>query len=159
MTNELACPCGSKIDYSVCCEKLIAGIAVAQTAQQLMRSRFSAFAKNEIDYLIATWHPSKRHEINRQSLLKTAESCDWLSLSILDTAEGQQADEQGEVEFLAIFKEEKLEAMQERSRFVKENGQWFYLGGVQKKPVLPGRNDPCWCGSGKKSKKCHGVVG
>lgn len=158
MADELVCPCGSKKNYWECCEQLISGNAVAQTARQLMRSRFSAYSKNEIDYLIATWHPSKRHEISKQSLLKTAESCDWLSLSILDTAEGQQADEQGEVEFLAVFKEEKLGAMQERSRFIKENGQWFYVDGIQKKPTLPGRSDPCWCGSGKKSKKCHGVI-
>lgn len=159
MTDELACPCGSKKNYSECCEPLICGKSAAQTAQQLMRSRYSAFCKREVDYLIATWHPSRRHEINRESLLKTAESCDWLSLSILNTVEGESSDLQGEVEFLAIFKKDKLGAMQERSLFSKERGQWFYLDGVQKKPTLPGRNDPCWCGSGKKSKKCHGVLG
>jgi SEC-C motif-containing protein len=121
-----------------------------------MRSRYSAFSKKEVGYLVDTWHPSKRREISSQSILKSAESCDWLSLTILDVTAGQPGDTEGFVEFLAIFKTEKLGALQERSRFIQEDGRWLYLDGEQKKPTLPGRNDPCWCGSGKKSKKCHG---
>lgn len=121
-----------------------------------MRSRYAAFHEGEIDYLIETLHPSKRSASDRQSLANTSQNCDWLKLQIHEVENGTEEDESGFVEFSAYFKEKNFGVFREKSRFVKENGLWFYIEGEIKKPHLPGRNDPCWCGSDRKYKKCHG---
>ncbi len=149
------CPCNNAATYADCCEPLHKGVRKAETAEQLMRSRFSAYSKGQVDYLVATLHPSKRGESDRQSLLNTVENCQWLMLDVLDVSEGSATENLGFVEFVAYFKEKVIGAQRERSRFIKEDGLWFYVDGEIKKPNFPGRNEPCWCGSGKKTKKCH----
>ena len=156
MINSEPCPCGKIETYQSCCQPLHQGEKKADSAEQLMRSRYSAFSKGQIDYLLATHHPSRRNEVDLVSLQKTLENCQWLKLEILAV---EASDNNGFVEFVAYFKEKAFGALRERSRFKKADGQWFYLDGEQKKPDFPGRNDPCWCDSGKKSKKCHGVMG
>ncbi len=155
MTPHERCPCGKPEAYQACCAPLHQGMKKAETAEQLMRSRYTAFSQGQVDYLIATLHPSKRSESTHRSLLDTLENCQWLKLEILDTSDGSAEDESGFVEFVAYFKEREFGALRERSRFIKEDGIWFYVDGDIKKPKLPGRNEPCWCGSGKKVKKCH----
>jgi SEC-C motif-containing protein len=157
MMND-RCPCGRDLPYENCCAPLHQGKAKAETAEQLMRSRYSAFSKGLVDYLIKTLHPAKRTESDRLSLAKTIDNTQWLKLEILETVAGMADDTEGAVEFMAYYESDnKHGAMREKSRFIKEEGDWFYVDGQQKKPVYPGRNDPCWCGSGKKFKKCHGV--
>jgi len=156
MNQDEPCPCGSEKSYQECCEPLHMGQARAKTAEQLMRSRYSAFSKGLVEYLLKTLHPSKRNENVQFSLLNTLNTCQWLKLELLDTIAGTVEDNIGFVEFVAYFMEKKVSAMQEKSRFIKEEGIWFYVDGETKKPEPPGRNEPCWCGSGKKSKKCHG---
>ena len=125
-----------------------------------MRSRYSAFCEQNIDYLIATHHPSKRLPDDAEQLTSSMQNCQWLSLKILDTQLGGPSDDQGEVEFVASYTQsEKPGLLHERSRFRKEQEQWFYVDGDLYETPQPdklGRNDPCWCGSGKKFKKCHG---
>lgn len=122
-----------------------------------MRSRYSAFATAKIDYLMATHHPSKRLLGERSSLAQTCQDTSWLWLDVVDTENGTADDTEGVVEFIAKFSAGgQLSMLHERSRFVKEGGQWFYLDGVQNDGQPRGRNDPCWCQSGKKYKKCHG---
>ncbi len=150
------CPCSASSTYQECCEPYHVGARKPRTAEQLMRSRYSAFSKGLIDYLIDTLHPSKREGNEREKLQLSLDHTQWLNLKIIATSDGSEKDRSGIVEFRAIFKTEKLGAIQERSRFVRENGQWYYQDGESQKPVLPKRNDPCWCGSGKKTKKCHG---
>jgi SEC-C motif-containing protein len=153
------CPCGTQKTYSDCCQPFHLNKQPAPTAEALMRSRYSAFALSEVDYLINTHHPSTRSTDDRQLLLSTINSTRWLNLDIIDCKQGQLTDSTGTVEFIATFKEgEQLGQMHEVSRFVKENNQWFYVDGdvENKSPPKPGRNDPCWCDSGKKFKKCHG---
>jgi len=71
-------------------------------------------------------------------------------------------DDSGEIEFIAVYEENhQLFQLCENSTFIKENGRWFYLNGTiansdKAHQVRLGRNDPCWCGAGKKFKKCHG---
>jgi SEC-C motif domain protein len=60
------------------------------------------------------------------------------------------------VEFAAFYKNSKIEQLHENSKFIYENGQWYYLDGILLDPIKITRNEPCWCGSIKKYKKCHG---
>ena len=127
-----------------------------------MRSRFTAFCRGNIDYLIASHHPSQRRADDQQQLSNSIDQCEWLNLSIQQTLLGQIDDNTGEVEYIALYKQQgQLSQLHENSRFVKEGGQWFYLNGdinlhdKNADRVTVGRNDSCWCGSGKKFKKCH----
>lgn len=122
-----------------------------------MRSRYAAFCKRHVDYLIATLHPSKRQPNDHAVLADTIDRRQWLGLRILDTRRGGRTDDDGYVEFVAYFSGPGPGQMHEQSRFVKEEGRWFYVEGEQKAPVKTGRNAPCWCGSGKKYKRCHGA--
>jgi SEC-C motif-containing protein len=125
-----------------------------------MRSRYSAFCLGEVDYLIATRHPSGRRLDDRRQLLATLAKTEWVNLRVLATELGTAEDETGEVEFVATYKEDGiLRQLHERSHFVREGDRWFYASGEHENLRAlpkPGRNEPCWCGSGKKYKKCHG---
>jgi SEC-C motif-containing protein len=147
-----SCPCGSALPYRDCCEPLHRGEREATIAEALMRSRYSAFVLKRSDYLIVTWHPSTRPS----SLDISDDDTPWQRLAILVTERGTASDSEGVVEFAAYYRGGQLH---ERSRFVKEDGRWFYVDG----DILPslaatkvGRNDPCSCGSGRKFKRCCG---
>ncbi|MCR8921466.1 YchJ family protein [Dasania sp. GY-MA-18] len=163
MTTATAlCPCGSNKNFADCCQPLLAGEQQAETAEQLMRSRYSAFCQHDVDYLIATHHPSKHEHDDKEQLRQTLASCRWLQLKIVQALQGQADDDSGTVEFIAVYEENKqLFQLCEKSSFIKEDGRWYYLDGIisnshQAHAAKLGRNDPCWCGSGKKFKKCHG---
>lgn len=118
-----------------------------------MRSRYTAFVLHDADYLIKTWHPSCHAIDFRPGLEQNFTITEWLGLTVFASAEGKHAEE-GYVSFVARFREQgKPGAIIERSRFLKENGQWYYIDGTR--PLI-GRNDTCPCGSGKKFKKCCG---
>lgn len=129
-----------------------------------MRSRFSAFCRSNIDYLIASHHPSQRRPDDRMQLAETLNECEWLNLTIIDAPQVRPDQSQGIVEFTASYlRRGKKALLHERSNFIKEQGKWFYLDGSiletpPNKSTLQkqGRNDPCQCGSGKKYKHCHG---
>jgi len=118
-----------------------------------MRSRYTAFVEKRADYLIQTWHPSCQAGTFRQEIEAGFANTEWLGLTLFEQAEGSHSGE-GFVSFVARFNEKgKTGAIIERSRFLKENGQWYYIDGTR--PQF-GRNDPCPCGSEKKFKKCCG---
>jgi len=138
-----------------------------------MRSRYSAFCVGAIDYLLQTRHPSKRHLDSASDIQATAQNTQWLKLEIVSHTQGSSLDDQGTVTFKAIYKENNETcSLEECSRFLKQNSHWFYLDGEHDLkrhnqqpdtktdskaiPKKTGRNDPCWCGSNKKFKKCHG---
>ncbi len=121
-----------------------------------MRSRYSAFVLHCWDYLQETWHKSTR-PIPFSPM--GAELPAWLGLEVLSQEWDPQSDE-AYVEFKAFFRHQNApQALHEKSRFLRENGRWYYLDGEQY-PVPPGalptRNAPCPCGSGKKFKRCCG---
>lgn len=156
------CPCGRSLAYAGCCGRLHQQLERPATAEDLMRSRYSAFALQLADYLVATLHPSRRRPGEKIALEQSfADTC-WDGLVILDRQAGNSGDSSGVVEFVAHFHSlqphnpQRAGQIHERSRFVCEDGQWLYVDGDLLPPLLPGRNDPCWCGSGKKFKKCHG---
>ena len=152
MSVDQPCPCGSQKSYGQCCAPLHAREYTAATAEALMRSRYSAYVLKNTDYLAATWHPSTRPTV----LDLASDGTAWQRLAILATQHGGADDDTGTVEFAAFFSGGQLH---ERSRFVKQEGRWFYLDGEILPPLVQakvGRNDPCPCGSGKKFKKCCG---
>ena len=118
-----------------------------------MRSRYSAYVKKNVDYLIATWHPDCHAEEWRDGIIQSFGNTTWLGLTVIaEMAEDHEAF----VEFIARFKDTnspQVSAMHERSRFLRIKEHWYYIDGIR--PSV-GRNDTCPCGSGKKYKKCCG---
>ena len=141
---------------------MILGKAPAQTAEQLLRSRYSAHVKEQVDYIYNTTHPAQRANVNRNQVADWSRQAHWLGLEILNTKDGQTADESGTVEFVASYREKgKKITHHEIATFKKDDGLWFFFDGEAPKPTQVirngpkvGRNDPCPCGSGKKYKKC-----
>lgn len=160
MTAE-QCPCGSGSTYAECCEPLITGTRPAATAESLMRSRYSAYTKAEVEYLYATTHPSYRKGYDHEGTRQWAENSKWLGLEIL-SARGGENDTLGEVEFIASYSDgEAVHNHHELGKFRKIEGNWLFVDGkmVGAKPIVSskiGRNEPCPCGSGSKYKKCCG---
>jgi SEC-C motif-containing protein len=160
-----ACPCGSGKPFAACCEPFLRGAALPPTAEALMRSRYTAYAVNQIDYIGTTDHPSRKGEFDRESAATWATKSEWTGLEIKDVVGGLESNDQGVVEFIAKFSiAGKPQQHRERSTFARIDNRWYYVdGGVPpQKPfkndaVSLGRNDPCHCGSGKKFKKCHGA--
>ncbi len=121
----MRCPCLSGLPLAECCGPLHEG-APAPTAERLMRSRFSAFALGDADYLLASWHPS-----TRPTALELDAELRWYRLDILRTERGGPLDRDGLVEFEAFHRSPAGAGSQrESSRFVREGGHWFYVDGV-----------------------------
>ncbi len=122
-----------------------------------MRSRYSAFARRLPQYLFDTLHPDQRAPNERAQLEQAVKNGKWLELSIVSTRQGQARDSEGYVAFRAVYESAGQPAMlEENSYFTKTDERWYYVSGEFPPATLPGRNDPCWCGSGRKFKKCHG---
>lgn len=120
------CPCGSGAAYAACCGPLHDGAVAARTAEQLMRSRFSAFALGDEAHLLATWHAS-----TRPASLTLDPAIEWRRLRVLDTVAGTEDDETGTVEFVAFFwhaTHRRHDRQHERSAFAREAGRWRYVG-------------------------------
>ncbi len=135
MTTEL-CPCGSGNTYQTCCEPYLSGKLNAPIPEQLMRSRYTAFCKGNIDYLIATHHPSKRQPNDRQILAQTIAETEWQGLRVLNSTKADGTTNIGTVEFVAFYRSRGvLGQLHERSKFLKQNGRWYYLQGEILGPV------------------------
>ena len=153
--SQPLCPCGSKKTEQYCCGVYLAGKKQPETAEKLMRSRYTAFYRSDLDYLIATMHPDKRQPSDRTELTNSIKNIQWLGLTIIDTQAGKKNDATGIVEFEAIYRVNEPGQLHERSRFIKTNGQWFYVDGDILPGTVPKPKEPCWCGSGKKYRQCH----
>jgi SEC-C motif-containing protein len=119
------CPCGLPDDYAQCCGPLHAG-APAATAERLMRSRYSAYVRGDEAYLLATWHASTRPEALGLAAQQPAPT--WLGL---DVKRHEQDGDRAVVEFVARWRHGggKAQRMHEVSRFVREDGRWYYVDG------------------------------
>ncbi|MCL4157034.1 UNVERIFIED_CONTAM: hypothetical protein GTU68_053260 [Idotea baltica] len=94
-----------------------------------MRSRYSAFVLANGDYLMDSHHASTRPTKEKKAIVKWAKSVEWIKLEVLETTKGKETDNEGIVTFKAYFYEKgKVDIIYEKSAFVKENGNWFYLG-------------------------------
>jgi len=115
-----ACPCGLGL-YANCCAPLHDGAGAAD-ASQLMRARYSAYALGKSGYVRATWHAR-----TRPGSLDPEPDVKWLGLQVLRHESGPQ---QAQVEFVARYKQNgRAQRLHEISRFVHEEGQWWYLDG------------------------------
>lgn len=148
-----SCPCGSGLGFALCCEPYLVQTKLADTPEQLMRSRYSAYALGGFGrYLLATWFPPMAKNMTVEQLDQA--DTKWLGLTVLaSSANGDN----GEVRFEARYQgPEGAGTMRENSVFKRIAKRWYYIGGEvshsQFKP--PKRNEPCHCGSGKKYKQC-----
>ncbi|MFT4247994.1 MAG: YchJ family metal-binding protein [Pseudomonas sp.] len=119
------CPCGRPLDYAGCCGRWHRG-APAPDAESLMRARYSAYVCGDAGYLLASWHPSTRPAelaLDEASGARTT----WLGLNVQRAV--QTGADSAEVEFLARYRIGGGSAvrMREHSRFVREDGRWYYL--------------------------------
>lgn len=167
LNSHAPCPCGQPTTFADCCQPIIEGVHQANSAEQLMRSRYSAHACAAVDYLMSSWWPEQRSQINPADVAQWVKESDWLRLDILKSEAGEANDQEGWVEFVAYFRKHSatqkpadLESHTERSYFRKLKERWYFVDGTDlpksSQPSKPGRNDPCLCGSGKKYKRCCG---
>jgi SEC-C motif domain protein len=125
MANLTPCPCGSPQPYEKCCGRYIDGTAIPPAAEALMRSRYTAYTLLREDYLLLTWHASTRPE--KLGLAEEASS-KWLGLQV--KCSEQQDAGHAIVEFVARYKiGGRAHRLLEVSRFVREDGRWFYVDG------------------------------
>jgi SEC-C motif-containing protein len=158
------CPCGAAEKYENCCGPFIDKEKNAPTAEALMRSRYTAYTRTAVDYLLDTTHPSKQDAYDADAIRTWSEESQWQGLEIIATVAGGEHDDTGTVEFIARYAENgESREHHEIADFKKLDGRWYFFDGqapqpatfVRKGPKI-GRNDPCPCNSGKKYKKCCG---
>jgi SEC-C motif-containing protein len=124
----MICPCGAGPEYDACCGPLLAGTLLdgtqsAPTAERLMRSRFTAFARGDRDYLLRTWHPS-----TRPTRLELDDDQVWTRLEVLGSTGGGMLHTEGTVDFVAHYRTGRTAGkMEQHSRFTRVDGLWFYL--------------------------------
>lgn len=117
--------CLSGEQYGQCCGRFHSSAAEAATAEQLMRSRYSAFVLLDADYLLRTWHPD-----TAPATLEPDAGMDWRRLDILSTSGGGPFDTAGTVEFKAHYRYNGARGvLHEVSRFIREDGRWYYVDG------------------------------
>ena len=120
------CPCGLPAAYRDCCGRLHRGQGRATTAEQLMRSRYSAFAVGDRDHLMRSWHPR-----TRPRHLELDPGIEWLRLEVLSSTGGTPFHQEGTVDFRAVHRQGgREEVLAEHSRFVRHEGEWVYLDAL-----------------------------
>ena len=127
--DDGACPCGLGDDYAACCGRLHGG-APAATAEALMRSRYSAFAVGDADYLLRTWHPSSRP---RELVLEP--DLQWTRLAVLETQDGGLFDAAGTVQFRAVYVQDGTAGRHDGDEPVRSRGQALDLPGPGRRVV------------------------
>ncbi len=155
MKNQPCC-CGSHKPFKACCGPFLSGELKPELPEQLMRSRFSAFCTKNVEYLLNSHHPQSQGQHDRQALKNTVQNTEWVALKIIKADNSQLDNGIGYVEFAAFYNSNGPGQLHENSRFIKEDGEWYYAEGILLEPLKFTRNEPCWCGSNKKYKKCHG---
>jgi SEC-C motif-containing protein len=127
----MICYCSSNKLFAECCEPFLAGKAKPQTAEQLMRSRYSAFATANVEYILKTIQSAKRKIYIPEAILDWSTSSTWQKLEIISNKKGSEKDREGFVEFKAYYKNAKgeEEIHHESAIFVKELGNWFFVDG------------------------------
>lgn len=151
--NLTACACKSGKNYAECCQPFHLGEKLPETAEQLMRSRYTAYTQVNIPYIVATTAPSQQVNLDQATMKTWGESTQWAGLEILEHL-ANITKNHSVVEFKAFFKGENgIKAHHERSLFVKICNRWYF---VDPTVPLPTQKQPCLCGSDKKFKHCCG---
>jgi SEC-C motif-containing protein len=164
MLPSMSCPCGTEKALESCCLPYIQGKRQPATAEELLRSRYTAFTRGDVDYILSTHHSKTRGDVKREEVEEWSKQSDWHGLHIVESNAGKDSDQEGWVAFLAEYSAQgKRQQHTEQAFFQREDGQWRFLDAralkgqtYQREEPKIGRNDPCSCGSGKKYKKCCG---
>ena len=148
--RELDCPCGQG-EYQVCCEPFHLGQKTAQHAEELMRSRYSAFAKHNIEYLVKTTALGQQPHLDVPAIGQWSLQNTWQKLAVI---QHRQIDKyHALVEFKAYYHDGiKDQVHHESSYFVLHQQQWYFLDPTLE--TQPTMKQVCVCGSGKKYKHC-----
>lgn len=150
------CHCCSGKQYAECCEPVINGKLAAKSAEELMRSRFTAYCIRDYQYIFETYGSLQRSKLSTTSLADSAENTRWIGLEVVKYKSLTSLT--ATVEFIATYAEGKtLFQMHELSDFERQDGVWRYTSGVMKDKtgkIKLSRNAPCPCQSGKKFKQC-----
>ena len=121
------CPCQSGRRYEDCCGPLLAGRREADTAEELMRSRYTAFARGDREYLFRTWDP-----VTRPTSVEIDPLMAWRRLQVLECIDGEAGDSEGRVRFAAHFRRDgERGTLAEFSSFRRLRGRWVYVDGVR----------------------------
>jgi len=127
----MPCPCGLPDKYESCCGRYHSGETSAPTAEKLMRSRYCAFAKQNVAYLKETTWPSNQKHFDEVSYYHRAASSIWLGLTLHETEAGLEADMRGTVTFTAkSMINGTIDEQTEKSVFRKKGGKWFYVKAI-----------------------------
>ena len=154
MNIEPRCPCQSGQTYAACCAPLHQGARQAVDAEALMRSRYSAYVRCDIDYIVATTVPAQQVLLDGDAMRQWSAGTQWCGLEVLQHWP-RAGKHHAEVEFKAWFDTaEGRQCHHERSAFVCIAQRWYFLDPTV---PLPSMKAPCLCGSGKKFKQCCGV--
>lgn len=119
-----ACYCGSGKFFEACCDRFLSGKELPATAEELMRSRYSAYVTVNVPYIIETTSPKFRKYYHPKSIAEWASGSTWISLEILSVSEYR-------VKFVATYLDEKRELTRhtEDSRFEKIGERWYFAEG------------------------------
>ncbi|MFN8369511.1 MAG: YchJ family protein [Bacteriovoracaceae bacterium] len=177
----MKCACGSDLEFSNCCEPFIKGTSNPDTAEKLMRSRYTAYTLGDANYVKTTMVKEAQDSFDLAGFQEWVTKSVWKGLKILSTEKGGSSDIKGKVEFTATYEVNgEMIDHHEVSDFKKDkSGKWFFVDGdahthrhgeahghhhhhhkvetITRSAPKVGRNDPCTCGSGKKYKKCCGA--
>ncbi|MDK4697146.1 YchJ family protein [Kingella negevensis] len=152
----MLCPCQSSLSslsYFECCEPFHLRQSQPETAEQLMRSRYSAYVLQQIDYLVATTVPAQQNLLNQADMLAWSQQAQWLGLTVHQHIP-KIGKRHAQVEFTARFAENgQAHEHRELSAFVQIDGAWFFIDATV---PLPSMKSLCFCGSEKKFKACCG---
>lgn len=119
----MSCVCGLGQSYNECCLPIHTGKIIAKSPEQLMRARYSAFVKNELNFIKQTMQ--NKSDFSKSKLKLWLKKIKWKKLEIINVTEHT-------VEFKASYLEDKqLKVMHEHSEFIKVNGYWLYAGEVK----------------------------
>ena len=164
VNKEDSCPCKSGKTYGECCAPVISGESKAETAEALMRARYSAYVVGDVDFLRTSAVAAVQEVFDEEASRNWSAAAKWHGLEIMRTEKGGSSDDRGLVEFRALYTANgEFCTHHEIATFVREKDGWKFEDGemVGERPIVReeakiGRNDPCPCGSGKKYKKCCG---
>ena len=125
MNKTAKCFCGSIVEFSQCCQPIIEGNQDPVSAEQLMRSRYSAYCIQAADFLVQTTHKSTRKFHKKSDILDWSKSNSWIKLEIINSTERI-------VEFKAFYVDAHLEAQthHEKSTFIFDKGSCYYVDGI-----------------------------
>ncbi|OJF68348.1 zinc chelation protein SecC [Alteromonas sp. V450] len=157
----MRCYCCSSKSFDECCEPFIKGDKRPISAEQLMRSRFAAYATAHYQYVLNTYIKEKQRALSVKDLAQGAEGARWFALKVHNSEIAptpRDKTNMAVVEFTAYYFENKsVFQLHETSSFIVEEDEWRYRDGVLHDDcgkIKYGRNLPCVCGSNKKFKQC-----